>query len=122
MVGTWNADITCRMDVQAGSEFRTGVEVLEKFRQQVYPSPCFRQFVEAHVREFICVDYPRKFVGHHRLFPIKNRFLHFGSMQAEDDEQKKHAHKRTACMRVSFPVNSGVPSAASHTTRFFFCF
>jgi len=66
-----------RVENRPGSDINCAIRFLNAFKREIFPSDALLQFATANLREYITVDYPKKFLWHSSLFTVKNTFLDF---------------------------------------------
>jgi len=98
-----------------GSEINIAANFLHICYSKIISSPAFPRFAQANLREYITVDYPRKFVWHSSLFTVKNTFLEFMSPASDEDKDDDHAsfagHSLRSKDEYSLDVVAGMKSA-----------
>lgn len=65
-------------------EFDRAIKILNAFKNKVLMSDHLQKFAKAHLREYITVIYPRKFLWKYNVFTVKNTFLEIKALDDGD--------------------------------------
>jgi len=105
-----------RPELTPDSELTCAVRMMDAFRNEIFPSVSLFQFAKANLREYITVDYPRKFLWHSSMFRVKNTFLEFKTHGIEEDEMHVigpsvwNNETRALCARIKTAWTSSLPA------------